>query len=96
MNMKTSKETTTKENRMNTKTAAKNNATENAMIANDLREAGYQTEHQAQYGAVKVSLKNRVIFSYEVDRALEDAGYDASQYSLTEACGSVFARAIVA
>ena len=73
------------------------NRTENMMIAADMRQAGFGVEVMEAYSAIRVYLTRKVsAMPWQVRTAMERAGYEDCQYRLTDACGSVYLRAVVA
>ena len=73
----------------------KENETENMMIAHDLKSFGFSVDCSRK-GVVRVFLKRFRVYSHDVVRALSSAGYEDSQYTVNDACGDVFVRAVVA
>ena len=70
---------------------------ETALIASDLKSSGFGVEILARYDAVRVRLTRKVsALPWQVRVALYQAGYEDGAYRITEACGSVFVRAVVA
>lgn len=70
-------------------------STENLMIAQDLKSAGFGVQVIDGYNAVRVHLgKGRGPSTQSVRWAMERAGYEDCQYTLNRAVESVYVRAI--
>ena len=71
--------------------------TETLMIASDLKNAGFGIEVLEKYNAVRVYLTRKLsVLPSQIRFALDQAGYEDCQFSISNACGSVYVRAVAA
>jgi hypothetical protein len=73
-----------------------NLSTENQMIAADLRQNGFEAKQIPGYNAIRVTLGKHTVYPYQVVRALENAGYEDCQYTVTNGAFGPVVRAVVA